>query len=346
MRAAVCLIIIASVISGCRRELSYNYIDYAQIAISFDWAGSGVYPDDATVIFYPKNATGYFSYAVNRDRDVVKLRAGVYSVIAFNQKFDDFDGIVFRDVDRYETIRAELKTQTTDNPTSIHTMPDGLAIASIDRFEVTPDMVEQMRLQAKSGKSNNQIAMATIALNPKSMVHKFKTAVRIGKINSVRSVRAQVEGLPRSLFLRDGAINADQAVNMFDMNDIQYLPTSSLDGMAVGSITCFNLDKNHDEQTYTYSEEERNSEHIILTIDVVLRDKAQTSIRLVRDITNKIDEYMQGEVPNDMVVIGDGSDPGDNPIVPPDIEIDDPPSGGFDPGVDGWGDEDDVEVEL
>ena len=151
--------ILPFLLTACdRRELTYY--ETAEVTLTADWSQSGLEGEDnygATAVFYPK--TGGEPKIVlmgNRNRAIALLPEGHYSAVLFNRSFDDFSAIGFRGINSFNTIEAYARqVENRSTPETIVSSPDKLAVAVIEEFEVTENMLGNNYTDRKSTRLNS-----------------------------------------------------------------------------------------------------------------------------------------------------------------------------------------------
>lgn len=314
--------------AGCNRGPSGNdRINYSEIAVRIDWSLSGVHPEDATVLFYRQGDDRPAVHFMTSEEEVVRLAEGVYSVIVFNRKFDDFDAIAFRNTGSYETIQAYAKPKGDGGSAEEITglCPDLLAVDSRERFEVTPEMIDQTRDNRAHGKQGSAYAAATLRFVPQPVVKPLSLSVYIRKLCNIRpgTARGTVSGFAESVFLNSRRTTPIRVTHGFDFEESHYLDNT--DGVMEGSLTVFGL---------CSEASKADAEPLYLTFTALLRDKTAS----VYSSTIEIGELIaQPPEENTGMRIEIGTDDGTNPPLEiPGIEIEE--DSAFDPGVNEWGD--------
>lgn len=129
--AAAALLLLSQ---SCRwRELDYDYVPGAEFSVVFDWSDSGsafYRPEGRTAAFYPAGGGEPVVRMSNSDTMNVRLEAGDYNAVFFNETFDDFDCISFDGQGEYPGLGARLK----DGATGLG--GDVLCVATLSPFAV------------------------------------------------------------------------------------------------------------------------------------------------------------------------------------------------------------------
>lgn len=87
--------------------------------------------------------------------DEVRLRKGIYNVVVFNQAAEEYSYLTIEGQDQYSTLRIVMKTTESDwyTPTEGERLiydPEPLAVATLEGFEVTQEMVRRTLRRERS----------------------------------------------------------------------------------------------------------------------------------------------------------------------------------------------------
>lgn len=216
---------IASLTLSCQRiEITYDdSMEYDMVQIDIDWSKTGMIPDGATVVFYPKNGTTPVKVLMTSTTQQVKLKKGVYSIIAINNSFSDFDNIVFRGINKYETIEAyakpiarpaKIKTESNSFTKGL----DQLAIAKLDYFEVTQEMVNatKARIVATKNGTKSTTPLTTLTVQPRLILVPITVSVRVEGINNIRYAQGVLTGMSEGIMLSNYKLTSHQTSHFFD----------------------------------------------------------------------------------------------------------------------------------
>lgn len=182
--AVVCF----TLVLGCtRRPLDDDPGDTALVPIRIDWTHSMLDMNtvhNVSLWFFPhEEGRTPLEYRMedNLTETVIPLPVGVYSVVVFNETVDDsYDensSLIFSGQERYETFCVGVKDDATrlgrmysrsDNTLPKRT-PLPLASWSLDRFEVTWDMVVVTRTRSKA-KVTKSLASYTVTRTQQELV--------------------------------------------------------------------------------------------------------------------------------------------------------------------------------
>lgn len=151
MRESRLFIILISLVMGlvgCSKETMIGeYVDRCAVRLDIDWGPCGIDPDGMTVLFYPVDGGEPSRFLTNMvTGDEVRLRKGIYNVVVFNQAAEEYSYLTIEGQDQYSTLRIVMKTTESDwyTPTEGERLiydPEPLAVATLEGFEVTQEMV-------------------------------------------------------------------------------------------------------------------------------------------------------------------------------------------------------------
>lgn len=234
-----------------RRELSY-YLE-SQVSISVDWSSANLdYESNygATAVFYPK-AGGAPTVVLMGDRtkETARLREGHYSVIVFNRTFDDFKGIAFRGTDRYNTLEAyaievvtRKDTRTGETADVLVNSPEKLAVATLDDFEVTQDMLGNYSPAAATRSDAQQ--ECSLHFTPRELTRTIQIQVDVKGLHNVKNATCTLSGVPLSIFLANGQATEHTAIQEFALGNPLFKPGSMTEGTLSTTLNTFGFDKN------------------------------------------------------------------------------------------------------
>lgn len=329
--------------SSCeRRPLEDDTVKYAQVHIEIDWSKSGMEPGEASVVFYPQEGGEPTTVYLYGNKGTVELMAGKYSVITINHKYDDFDGIAFRGVERYNTSEAYLKP--IRNPAYIPAdqeltvdNPNMLASDSRDEFIVTQAMLDRTRQEVEVKNSATkgdvtpeiQLTMHLITVKAQVIVHvRNLYLIRKGTQNGV------VKGFVEAVNLSTRQATSTPVTQFLELPKAEYYKDSPLHGWMEGTLTVFG-------ECIPIG---TTAQPVEFVLNAVLRDKKQTQFTHHSNITDLI-EYNIDIGLNISFEIGADPEKENPPIEVPKVEPEDPNSG-FQPGIDEWGDEEEITKPL
>lgn len=318
------------VLPGCRRELDYAYVDYANIGLELNWDKFGKLPPDATVLFYPRNGEKYSMFILPNAGGTVQLKEGGYSLIVLGQKPDEYDCVEFEGMDAYETIKVVVKPLDKQGDIPIHAMPEKVGVSSMDMFEVTREMVEQTKVRVRDG---NKEPVSKLAFSPLCLTRASEIELFINNIYNVRSIEGYIGGFTGGVMLHTRGIDNNPVVHYFSKPQVEYLPGSLTNAKVVIPVMTFG----------PCNGVKSEAQDIVLFLKIILVDKEKTEITVSYEIGDRVENALQT---GERVMIGDENDPDNKPVEIPDVKPEDNPGGAFKPDVDDWGDEEDVEIDF
>lgn len=334
LRRAWLLLLLLQLCSCERRPMvePEESVAYAEISVRFDWALARMNPTGMTAIFYPTDGGKAVVHKTGDNPSTVRLRPGTYHVVGFNYSFDEFDGILFRGTDRYETIEAyaqplpDLTTRAGTAVTDVVAHPDVLATDYREAFDVTPEMVAQTNA--------TRAAAAQVVLTPLRVTAPGYVTIHLKGLNYIRSANGVITGLSRSVFLAGRQPSTLPCALAFGFTRPTYYSGSKVNGTLEGTFTTFGM----------LPPQVADARYGLL-FSSVLTDKEQTPFEQRFDVTGAIRQEM--DVNLNILLrlnleLGMSQTPGDDtptievPKVEPEV------GGAFDVDVSGWGDEENV----
>lgn len=329
------------ILSGCeRRELTYYEV--SEITLTADWSGAKLDDEEkeygATAVFYPLDGSEPKVFRMGeRTREVVRLPEGTYRIVLFNRSFNDFSNLAFRGEESYETLEAHARKVETrvDEATRTETRtivgsPDALAVATIEGFTVTEDMLGNYSHTdyGRSGKSltvegiGEEEDMYTLHFIPKKLTREVVAKIHIKGMNNVRSATCRLDGVAESVFLASGKISSQTATQEFRLADPQFDEGSPFNGTMTSTFEAFGI---------------RMCDHCHLHLEALLVDGKTV---FTEDYTDaKVSEQENGDGTISVLVeVSTGT--------VPDVKPDGGSDSGFDVDVDGWGDEVNTDVPI
>lgn len=250
--------LLLSFLSACdRRELTYYEV--SEITLAVDWSQSGLDSEEgmygATAVFYPIDGGEPSIFRMgDRTAETVRLTEGVYNVILFNRSFSDFSNISFRGIDRYETLEAYIRKIETRVDESTHTetrtiigSPDELAVATLEGFTVTEDMLGNYSKTSygrtlRTDTGNLADDLYTLYLTPRELTREVVAVLHIKGLNNIRSAKCRLDGVSESVFLADGRFSEHTATQEFIPSTPEFIPGSPFDGTLTGTFEVFGSD--------------------------------------------------------------------------------------------------------
>ena len=336
---STCFLISAN--SSCdRRELTYYEV--SEITLTVDWSQARLDEAEkeygATAIFYPQDGGEPKVFRMGeRTREVVRLPEGTYRIVLFNRSFDDFSNLSFRGLDSYETLEAYARKVETrmDEATRTETRiivgsPDGLAVATIEGFTVTEDMLGnysrtgygrswKSRALEESGGGEDVYALH---FTPKKLTREVIAKVHIKGLNNVRSATCRLDGVAESVFLANGEISSQAVTQEFQLANPQFDEGSPFNGSMTSAFEVFGI---------------RLCDHCSLHLEALLVDGKTV---FTQDYTDaKVSEQDNGDGTINVLVEASADKI-------PDVKPDGGSDSGFDVDVDEWENEVNADIPI
>lgn len=316
-------------------------VNYAEVTVEFDWELAGMQPTGMTAIFYPTDGGTPLIHKTGDVVSTVRLREGTYRVVGFNYSFDEFDGILFRGTETYETIEAyatpqkDVTTRGGTRVTGVTAHPDILAVDRIENLEITQEMIRQTTEMVRSRNTRGAVtlagtdtrAAAHVVLTPVRVVAPGYVKVHLKGLSYVRSARGVMTGLSSSYFLGGGQASPESCTMVFDFGTPTYNEGAKADGTVEGSFTTFGL---LPEDAAT-----RSQGRYGLLFSATLADKEQTSFEQYFDVTKLIRQEVDVNL---NILLRLDIEIGEVEV--PEVEPED--EGAFDVNVGDWGEEENV----
>jgi hypothetical protein len=268
--------------------------------------------------------------------DEVRLRKGIYNVVVFNQAAEEYSYLTIEGQDQYSTLRIVMKTTDSDwyTPTEGERLiydPEPLAVATLEGFEVTQEMV---RANLKEGKE------FSLACRPEKVIFTTHLSLEIKGLHNMRTARGSIKGMADTYWIADRKTGSSVATQLVDFSEKTFHENSTTDGILSGSY----LTLGRPNVTSKATDEISN----LLTLSILLVDN-RTVITKQYDIAPRA--AINNETKEVEVVLGTKIDP-DKEEVPEDIPLELPNvepeknggEGGFDATVDNWGDETNIVI--
>lgn len=326
---------------GCsRRELTNQAKPWAEVYIEVDWSSFGTLPSGMTLMFYEQSAQEpLIQLTHNTTHEVVKLPEGSYDILLINRSIGEFSTLLFKGMNRFETIEIEAKSATSlwYEPTTttevVCTEPERLGVATYKKLEITKKMVQESMAGRERGERSYS---KSIRLIPKSITPLTTVIVHVDGIQNAQSVRGALRRFARGYLPSEGRASTKECSYLLDKGWTKKV-TSGDNTKGVIYKTFYSFGPT--------SEEEMKREEVELALSLLLIDNKTTmdyeflvGDRVQRDRESATVEIVVG------VQMGDGSFPEDNPIPLPDVTPETNLGGGIDAKVENW--EEIIEIEI
>jgi hypothetical protein len=328
------VITVIHIMSGCTHRPLKGELDpeTALIPVHIDWSKSGVDTTTmhrASVLLYPETGGEPLEYRLegNLNDKEIQVPVGVYSVIAFNETTDntDWEGITFNDKDSYQKFAAEALKVTSrgfytraDNLPLIED-PDPLAAWSLDRFEVTKEILLRSRATrgTRAASRAEEILDEAIAslsnIVPTPRFETMTVTARVENLTSAKQATGVLNGMSSGVYMASGEKLTTTGAHTFILNGREYDDTDD-DGESDDGTTT---------KTFNIFGRQPVTAHIDLYLDFLLADGTQFP-RQSFDATNMIDRDTEKIPVSNSLLVGlqsrDPDDP-DHEIILPDLDV-------------------------
>jgi len=217
-----------------RRELEDYQMETALIPVRIDWSLSGVSLEKthrASVWLFPHNDGVPIEYLLekNNKNDLtfreIAVPVGVYSVLVFNETIDDNDwnSLVFTGTDRYKTFAAISVPKsvrgfyTRSESLPLIDDPDPIAAWSLDRFEVTPELIIRTRSISSRSALEEEAPDLTV-IKPLPRYERVVITAYVTNLSSSLQVTGTVDGMAAGVYMASGEKIKESAVHAFILN--------------------------------------------------------------------------------------------------------------------------------
>ena len=259
----IVLICVLAALCGCeRRPMDYYYNPTCKVVLNVDWTNFPEVPTGMSAYFYKDGGDAPIILLSDKITSMeVNLPAGHYHAYVINQTPEEFGTILFSGMSDYLTAKGVLaqtksrwyKSKASSDaskavdPSAVSVQPENLAVAVIDEFDITEDMVEKYQKQYADWKtktkqvaanaaraahtkatpeeeaaaeSKNILDGLTLYLNTiaYNMVSELNVRVHIQNIYNLYSARASMNGLAEGVVLYAGRPTDDAAVQLMESN--------------------------------------------------------------------------------------------------------------------------------
>jgi hypothetical protein len=334
------LLVVATIIdilSGCTRRPLQNNItppETALIPVHIEWSESGIPLEQihraSVLLFHEKGGTPLeFRMEASLTDDVIQVPVGVYSVIVFNETTDptDWSNITFKNKDSYDNFAAVALDVTESRgfysraeELPLIENPDALAAWSLDRFEVTQEIL--LRSRATRGTRTNSRAEEILDeaisslsnIVPMPCIETMTVTARVKNLSSSMQATGILDGMASGVYMASGGKMATTGAHTFVLNGRQYDDTDN-DGESDDGTTT---------KTFNVFGRQPATAHIELYLDFLLTDGTLFP-RQTFDVTNMIERDTDKIPVSNSLLVGlqsrDPDDPDHEIILPDDTDV-------------------------
>ena len=350
MRNIICGVMVMTIFASCeRRELTYDYYPYHDIEVNVDWSKfKGEKPTGVSVWVYPQDGSKPLQFrSTNVDKVKIHAPKGTYDIVVFNQIPIDFGTIDFRETYKLSTFQVfatKDESQTwykAQEGELVLRQPEAFATNIHRDFVVTQEMVDKSWAMHTDTKPQDVAVIAdsthTTALyvTPTMATKHVEVKIGIEGIHNLRSIRASLKQMSAGYNINEQIENNVQATSLLT-------EWKSSGDYGKGYITTeFDVFGFADQQPTTKAADYKKWKGTI-TIESLLVDN-----KTVKTFNIPIDGEIMVDVPIGQIdILIDISIDEDKDLDLPDVKPEGGVSGGFDAEVEGWDEEENVELPV
>lgn len=337
IRHIILCILALSIMGGCVKFRYINALD--SIDINVDWSGLGEQPNGVSVIFYPKLN---FDPIVTQTNDIytpsITVMEGMYDVLIFNNTPAEFGTLNFSGMDKLETFEiSSVKTESKWYKTKyeeefLAREPEDFAAATSLDFEVTKDMIEAS-LNAKYGPTKYPGRSPVLSVRPENVIIGGLIKVKISGIHNAKNARGSISGMARSYKVASASTGTDEVTYLLEGWSLVKDEGSYKEGKLKIDFSTLGLPNLTEDRTIVNK--------CVFKLSILLVDN-KTQVEIERDVTKQIENALNNNLPLEIKIGYTDEDK----ITLPTVKPEGGSEGGFDPDVDGWGEEEIIDIPL
>ncbi len=352
MRKLVCILLTLIAFSACRREITYDYHPYCDVAVDVDWSSFSETPTGMTAMFYPHDGGEPIVYTTHSiHKATFALRTGTYNMILFNQSPSEFGSIGFRGMDRYETAAVyalENQSKSWYSKADVEKVafePEPFAVATIENLEVTEDMLDRQRAGLDTGLNSSDTPESKVAtkadymIEPKTLTVWGRITIHVDGIYNLRSVRGSISGMSEGVTMHNSRTSDSEVTHLLESWQSLADEDDPSRGIIQTEYSTFCM------PGMTLSRASEVWDNAFLNLSILLVDRVT-----VKDYTFFVGDLIRLSDGTDRIVLRIDlqrtAEDGEAPVVLPDVKPSGGSSSGFDATVDSWGDEVGVDVPV
>jgi hypothetical protein len=308
----------------------------ALIPVHIDWSKSGLKVEEihrASVLLYPEKGGEPLEYRLegNLTDKEIQVPIGIYSVIVFNESTDptDWKSITLKDKESYQKFAAVALEVTSrgfysradDFP--LIDNPDPLAAWSLDKFEVTKEVLLRSRSRSRSTRNTRADSRAEEALDeqveslsnivPTPRIETMTVTARVENLDSSTQSTGILNGMSSGVYMASGERMTTTGAHTFILNGRQYDDTDD-DGESDDGTTT---------KTFNVFGRQPADAHVDLYLDFLLTDGTLFP-RQSFDVSNMIERDTEAIPVSNSILVGmEDRDPDsdDHEIILPDLNV-------------------------
>ncbi len=347
----IAIAIVALATLSCeRRELTYDYSPYCEVVLNVDWSNMSEAPTGMTIMAYPQDGGTPTTIQSNTvTSGTLKLPAGVYNILVFNQIPSDFGTVSFRGMDQWDTAEV-YSNETTSNvswasskseATTVRE-PEDIAVATYTDVEICEDCIEKSTAQYKL--TGERIVIETIDLKPNIVIKRTLVRVRVDGIGNLLSTRAVLTGMSEGYNFSTQQSTETRASHFFEDWEIVDYDYGEQYGETYAYFASFGIPST---TTSTRATDDWTGsiyiQMLLVDNETIIEHAATVTIASNSDVT---DTYVDADIDVDIetnviVEVGFSDDEDDSMPVLPDVKPEGSSDSGFSAEVEDWGEEED-----
>ncbi len=350
MKKILYIIYLCLAILSCeRRELTYDYSPYCEIVVNLDWSNLSKAPTGMSIRAYPQDGGEPIVYQSNAiTSGTIKLPAGVYNILVFNQIPSDFGSVGFRGLDKWETAEVYSVEQSgkswasTKADETIVRKPEDVAVATFTDVEIKEEcIIKSIELYKLTGK---RLVAHILNLKPQIVVKRTFVRVKVDGIYNLRSTRGVLTGMSEGYnFSTQQSISPKVSHVLEDWN-IEDFAYGERYGETNNYFMSFGLPST---TTSTRAVGEWNGSIYLQMLLVDNKTIVEHTANITKRTSTSEDEESKDDVKINITVKVGFSGDADDPIpVLPDVKPEDSSDSGFDATIDNWENEEEHNVQI
>ena len=241
--------------SNCtRRLLEDDIFETALIPVRIDWSVSGIKVEEmhrASIWLFPVTGGTPIEYRLegNLKERKIAVPVGVYSVLVFNETIDedDWKTISFTGTDSYEDFAVVALHEDTkgfytrSEKLPLVATPEALAVWTLERFEVTPEMIDITRTNSMDENANTEEIAGLTEIKPTPRFERVIIKIFVTNLSSSMQATGIIDRMMSGVYLASGERIKDAAVHAFVLGDREYDDNGS-DGTTTRTFNIFGRD--------------------------------------------------------------------------------------------------------
>ncbi len=230
-----------------RRELTYDYSDYCDVSVNVDWSALSESPSGMSLYFYPQDGSAMTLLKTNDvESGTVSLKKGTYDIIIFNLSTDEFGSLTFSGMDSFDTAEATVTETKSDWYSSraddevVSRTPEELAAKTYVGFEVTDEMV--LESTKNSTKSSSRVdALYSLDFAPQLVVTTSNIKVKVSGLNNLLSANGTMGGMSAGYNFSNQTTHTSNVTHLLEDWSFDYDEDSETDGYISTTFATFGL---------------------------------------------------------------------------------------------------------